>query len=498
SEEIYFLIILTGVVVASFQRFEWGVLFLMGELFIGHFGRLFTLDIGSFELTLRMAIFGVVLAAWVIQILSHGTTIHRSRVFSWIAVISGVIVWGVFRGWISGYPLAQIFADVNNYFYAFVAVFIYEAARCEHFFRRLFQIFTAAVLVMGTQTLLLLYLFTHQFSQWKAPLYHWTRRSGTGFIFAPEGLGGFHRIFFEGQIYMLVAFFLSAGVLIFWPNRKIVYHSITRLFFCREPDRENEAILDLRSFQKIWLLGWGSLTVILISMSRSFWLGGLFATIAMLIFLFTLLRWSVSRLARLCGVLFLGGIASLLAITLIVKIPFPTSDITAGVSTVDIFSKRTQNFKTEEASVSRFKLLDPLIARIREHPVLGSGFGTPVTYATRDARALANNPDGNYTTTTFEWGYLDTMTEVGVVGLSIFLLFYAWIARCAWRIFRSQSVSPMDRALAAGGALALLAVMATNVTTPYLNHPLGWGIVVWLMVYFNHNLSISYDQSHAS
>ena len=165
---------------------------------------------------------------------------------------------------------------------------------------------------------------------------------------------------------------------------------------------------------------------------------------------------------------------------------------------MDIFSKRTQNFKTEEASVSRFKLLDPLIARIREHPFLGSGFGTPVTYATRDARALANNPDGNYTTTTFEWGYLDTMTEVGVVGLSIFLLFYAWIARCAWRIFRSQSVSPMDRALAAGGALALLAVMATNVTTPYLNHPLGWGIVVWLMVYFNHNLSIYYDQSHAS
>lgn len=498
SEELYFWVILVAIIIAAFWRFEWGVLALMGELFIGHFGRLLTVDIGSFELTLRMAIFFIVCLAWVFHVLRGRSTMHRSGLFPWVVGIFAVIGWGVFRGWLSGYTPSQIFLDVNNYFYAFIVVFMMESARSARFFPRLFQIFSAAMLVMGVQTVLLLYIFTHQFSQWKTPLYLWTRRSGTGFIFSPEGLGGFHRVFFEGHVYMLLAFFLAAGVLIFWPNRQVVENSVRALWHRGNRSDAPAVRLEHRAFRKMWLLGWGSLTVILISMSRSFWLGALAALFVFFIFLLMSLRVPFMRVAQFVLILLSGGATSLLVITLIVKIPFPTSDITAGVGAVDIFSKRTQNFKTEEASASRFLLLSPLVDRIRERPILGSGFGTPVTYATRDPRALANNPDGKYTTTTFEWGYLDTMTEVGALGLLFLLIFYARIIRSAWQIFRKEWVSPLDRSLAAGGAFALLAVMATNVTTPYLNHPLGWGIVAWFTVYFHHILSLSSDSAYAS
>jgi hypothetical protein len=469
SEEVFFWLILVVSTVVTFRRFEWGVLLLMGELFIGHFGRLFAIDIGSFELTLRMALFAIVFVAWFFQSIAHPSNISSS-LFRWTLAALGVIGWGVVRGVLSGYPFMQIFLDANNYLYIFVIFFLLEAAHRQTFFDHLFQIFFAAVVVMSAKTLLLLYIFTHQFSQWKAPLYDWTRRAGIGFIFAPEGLGGFHRVFFEGHIFVVVAFFLILGIFIlFWQDR---------------PRERPKAV------RTLGMLGGVSLLVILISMSRSFWLGTAGTIMAMMLLMRSFFRWAPRTIAAFCGILLASGLLCLIAITVIVKIPFPTSDITVGVSTVDIFSERTKNLTSEEASASRFLLLKPLIERIRERPFFGSGFGTPVTYETRDPRAIANNPDGRYTTTVFEWGYLDTLTEVGIVGSVILMIFYLLILHSAWVILqRTTSVAPLDRALAIGGGFALLALFVIHVTTPYLNHPLGWGIVAWFAVTFHFILT---------
>ncbi|MDO8599317.1 MAG: hypothetical protein Q7S02_04365, partial [bacterium] len=73
-----------------------------------------------------------------------------------------------------------------------------------------------------------------------------------------------------------------------------------------------------------------------------------------------------------------------------------------------------------------------------------------------------------YTTTAFEWGYLDDLLERGLLGLLAELWF---LAALMYRSIREGG----DRAAL---GLGLLAVALVHVTSPYLNHPLGIGILL--------------------
>ena len=90
----------------------------------------------------------------------------------------------------------------------------------------------------------------------------------------------------------------------------------------------------------------------------------------------------------------------------------------------------------------------------------------------------AENPNGEIRTFAFEWGYLDLLLKLGLAGFLAYLWFVA-------KIFQKGFAVPQgDRLLAAGFLGGLTALAVLNVTTPYLNHPLGIGYLIFAFVSF--------------
>ena len=76
----------------------------------------------------------------------------------------------------------------------------------------------------------------------------------------------------------------------------------------------------------------------------------------------------------------------------------------------------------------------------------------------------------------FEWAYLDLIVKIGLVGLAAYVF---WLLRIAWQgVTAIRSAAGPDRGLMAGLLGGLTAVAVANVFTPFLNHPLGIGIVL--------------------
>jgi O-antigen ligase len=116
--------------------------------------------------------------------------------------------------------------------------------------------------------------------------------------------------------------------------------------------------------------------------------------------------------------------------------------------------------------------LSPLGAQIKKAPVFGSGFGTTLTFKSEDPRVTTVNPTGMYTTSAFEWGYLDITMKIGIVGLGIYLYLIWKIGTGLWKK-RADNYN-------LGLLLGLIALLVINIFSPYLNHPLGIGYLMIL------------------
>ena len=98
-----------------------------------------------------------------------------------------------------------------------------------------------------------------------------------------------------------------------------------------------------------------------------------------------------------------------------------------------------------------------------------SGFGSVVTYRTNDPRILSSSPNGLYTTYAFEWGWLDVWLKLGFLGLLAYIILFLKIITDGLKINKSLSLSL---------TVGLLVLMAVNIFSPYINHPLGIGYLV--------------------
>ena len=117
---------------------------------------------------------------------------------------------------------------------------------------------------------------------------------------------------------------------------------------------------------------------------------------------------------------------------------------------------------------NRINQFMPLAIQIKQNPVLGSGFGTQITYDSIDPRTR-----GQVTTSALELGWLDMAMEIGVLGVLLFLMICGYSVVLLW----------------GGGmnVLVIFSVLASLLTThtfsPFLNHPLGLGLILLLFVY---------------
>ncbi|MFA6454461.1 MAG: O-antigen ligase family protein, partial [Patescibacteria group bacterium] len=289
------------------------------------------------------------------------------------------------------------------------------------------------------------YIFSHSFNFFIPDLYLWVRRSGVGEI--TQVVPGFNRIFMQSHIFVLIGFFIL-------------------LFYLLKNLAEKHTALNKQSLK---LIGLASLllSIIIVSFSRSFWLGlaagGLSVWLAMIFKLKTKLKEFI-----VFNLLALAVIILSLALTFfIIKFPYPAP--AGDFNATNLLSDRATQITDEAGASSRWQLLPPLWQKIKAAPILGQGFGATVTYISSDPRVLSANLKGEYTTYAFEWGWLDVWLKLGIFGLLAYLALFAKLIFDGFKIGSYYSLS-----LAAG----LIVVLAVNIFSPYVNHPLGIGCLI--------------------
>ncbi|OGF21567.1 hypothetical protein A2316_03200 [Candidatus Falkowbacteria bacterium RIFOXYB2_FULL_38_15] len=444
-----FLTVLFLTLVLSLKKLEYGIYILLAELFVGSKGYLFYFDFGGTSVSLRIGLFLIIFSVWLYNRLKNKDLSLKLDKKWWI--LFAFIVWGFIWGVLRGNSFHNVFFDANGWVYFMLIFPILDVIKSKEQVENILQILTAAVSVIVVKTFFLLYIFSHQMESVARPLYRWLRKFLIGEITLMDN--GFHRIFFQSQIYVLIGFFIFLAILVWrWKDKD----SLKNFF------KEN---------WQLYLLTAGSFASVLISFSRSFWLGVVTGVVALFVFLL-IFRTSFKQFSKI--ILFgLSMIAcSLLLIWITFVFPFPKTDSSFSFSSM--FEDRLTDIN-EAAVRSRWDLLSPLGKAIVNHPIIGSGFGTTVTYKSSDPRALEINPTGEFTTYAFEWGYLDIWLKIGLAGLLVYLYLIWFMLKGEWVLSKENSSLG---ALNAGLFIGMIALLATSFFSPYLNHPLGIGYVM--------------------
>jgi len=495
--KVAFLTILFLTLVLSLKELEYGIYILLAELFVGSKGYLFYFDLGGTSVSLRIGLFLVILVVWSLKLIllsfrpkpalqlvadgaggvekSHTSPdsayeIPRQARDDKLTGLKGLfkkfkegdkltklygllfvfIAWGFIWGIIRDNSFRNVFFDANGWVYFMLIFPIIDVVKSKEQVENILQILTASVSIIVVKTFFLLYIFSHQMEPVARPLYRWLRKFLIGEITLMDN--GFHRIFFQSQIYVLIGFFIFLAILVWrWKDKDALKN-----FF-----KEN---------WRLYLLTAGSFASILISFSRSFWIGVVAGVVALFVFLL-IFKTSLKQFSKI--ILFgLSMIAcSLLLIWITFMFPLPKTDSSFSFSSM--FEDRLTDIN-EAAVRSRWDLLPPLGKAIVSHPIIGSGFGTTVTYKSSDPRAMEINPTGEFTTYAFEWGYLDIWLKIGLAGLLVYLYLIWLILKGDWVSIKKS----YSRALNAGLFIGMITLLATNFFSPYLNHPLGIGYIM--------------------
>ncbi len=425
------------------KRLIYGVGFELAELIFGSLaGKTLALSLFGFSLPLRYALFAVVGAVWLVRLLQG--RIRRptkNLVFALVALLA-MVGWGIVNGILHNIPLRDVFFDANAYLAMPMILFFFSAAENEADQKILLKILKNGSIALAIITIAALYFFSHQFyNPIGVFVYKWLRDSRIAEITALNG--GIYRVFIQSQIFCLFAFFYAT----------------------------------LRSEEKNNPWQWAILpaAALIISGSRSFALGIICAFAIWLIMSLALsfpLRkriWNIfSGITIKKIILITIGGAMIYGLFLFFPLPSPRNQ----TSFQDMLRSR-QVSDRDAATTSRWSLLKKLNEKIAEAPILGSGFGTTVTYQSADPRIISAT-GGTYTTNAFEWNYHDILIKTGLFGL----LAYAYLLFVIFSFLNKADTK--NRLWLIPTFFALLAI---NAVSPFLNHPLGIGCLALLLAF---------------
>jgi len=463
-----FFIILILALILSLHKLEYGLYVLLAELFIGSHGYLFSFS----GISIRIALFLIVMAVWLVKTLKPLNPLKSLKEYKYFWLLGIVVAWAFVWGMIRGNGFGAVFLDFNNWLYFLLILPIFSVGTGRDLSAQKFRQNILSLLIVCTawlfiKSIILFYLFSHSLAVIMGNTYRWARDTRVGEITSVAP--GIYRVFLQSQIYALISFFILL------PISNFPASPAGRQFLISNKI-QNKKLLNPYSLLLIPFLA-----TIIISFSRSYWVGlvaGLFIYLILLIIQKTR---ALDILRKFAKVLIIG-ITSLAVLFLVLYLPPRVPG--------DFFNfLSTRITSSEAASSSRLNQLKPLAVAIAKHPLIGSGFGTSVTYKSDDPRVVPTTAGGTgeFTTYAFEWGYLDMALKFGLAGLIVYLLFIYQILK---RLFSKQktinnkqekntySLLLTPYSLRTGFGLALIALLVVNIFSPYLNHPLGIGFII--------------------
>jgi len=534
--KIGFFIIVILTLIASLIKLEYGLWILFTELFIGSKGYLFFFEHQGIIISIRIALWLVVMAVWFVRVVSgwlkkkprlnfNFFQCNQCNQWFYFFILFIFIIWGVINGFLNHNEFNNIFFDFNGWLYFTLVFPVYSVLinrqgpfrntltrrgsiqgdaeiHNQHFditkyqseqitqrqyydttkyqsgvhatdspVNTILQIFTASIIWLSAKTFFLLFAFSHNMIGMTSELYRWVRVSGVGEITQMQG--GFYRIFFQSHIFVLIGLFVF---LMLCADRQSPIAPPLKLWAAR--GRETLTKQRGKLINYYLLLITILFSVILISFSRSFWVG-LFIGLLFyyfIILLFYKIGWR--KFITTNAILLLSAILSIALIIGTVKFPYPKP--AGGFATTELLSERASQITGEAGVSSRWTLLPELWNKIKQAPILGQGFGATVTYQSSDPRVLQSSPDGEYTTYAFEWGWLDVWLKLGFLGMAAYLFLLYKI--CVKGLMQNEKVKMNNDnekcKIILGLIVGLVVISVVSIFSPYMNHPLGIGYIV--------------------
>jgi O-antigen ligase len=445
------ILIFLAVLWLSRRSLSDGLALAMIELVIGSKGHL--LAVGG--VSVRILIFAAIMLVYLSLYLKADSRAKALAVFKdknyrpyWYLAIFVVI--GLVMALINHNGFVNIYSDINAWlFFILILPAAYVGATITpQETENLQAALTASLLWLATETLLILYIFSHNLVI-VPDFYLWLRHTGVAEITMMAG--NWPRIFLQSQIFSGWALIFAAGVVLAAQSWQAV-----------------------KKNWSLWLLSVGSISALILSMSRSFWVAFVLAFAALLVYLALKKNWQ--KLGRLAAFVGISLVLAAVLMIVIIKFPYPASDTSFST---EALTDRTSLDDNEAAVASRWSLLPALVKKIASDPWLGSGYGAPVTYISKDPRVLANNPSGSYTTYAFEWGYLGLWLKLGLFGL-ITYLYYLWFF-----FKKGFNLRENNNFWFWTSAVGILFLVLVNIFTPYLDYPLGIGYLIAVSVLLN-------------
>lgn len=452
---MFTVVVLMIVLLAACYRLQWGIAAVLAELVVGSQGYLLAIT-GPVAISLRLGLFAVVGLATLVWILrQRSIAVLHTRYWKWYLALVAVLGVAMLTAMWHGNTLGNIFLDANGYLFIAMVIPFTQALRSKADIQQVCLVMLAALTMLVVQTVAILFVFSHlaAFQYYLPELYRWLRDFRLAEITMQEN--HFTRVFFQSHLYVLFGFILASCS-----------------FILKYAVRWSAGLLGI------------TLTLIFVSYSRSFWV----ATILVLGSL-CILAYRQRRHWSFIGTTLLSMAIGYVVVLGIINLPLFGSG--AAVNIGDLLTDRTKDATTDIGGGSRMALLWPLAKAATEHPLLGSGFGTEVTYATKDPRALATNPTGLYTTYAFEWGYLDLWLKLGLVGTVLYLSIIGALVTRLWYQQRAATLLT-DRVYLLTAAVGTVALGIVHLLTPYLNHPLGIGWIILVT-----SIASVYDRSQS-
>ncbi len=408
----------------------------LAEIFWGSLGHSFDYNV----ISTRLLIFVLVLLIFVIKNIGQLKKIKilkdKALLRLYLFLLFFILVTAI-AGYYNSYDLRKVFFDANAYIYLLYLPVWYQVYD-KKYLGNIFNMLKAAALIITIKTLILLNIFSQDYKFLDIDsIYKWVRDTRTGEITPFKD--SFFRIFMQSQFYLILAWF--------W------------LFLKQMKDFKNR-----NSFILLAIIS----AALLVSLSRSFWLG-IFVGL-----LFVVVNIFIYQKKRISFYIFLSlatvGIAGILLVQVFYNLPI--------YKNINIFTQRTTSV-TEPAANTRSQLWSPMWQVIKERPVIGHGFGKQITYQSSDPRIKnIDNPEGWTTTYAFEWGWMDQLVKGGTI---LVLLFVIWLIQLYYRAYLKMAINPV---LSLALTATLTSLLIIHIFTPYINHPLGLSFLMLISIIF--------------
>jgi len=333
-------------------------------------------------------------------------------------------------------PAISWFYDFNGWLFFLLMPVVFAVFDKFEKVKEFFALFFAAIVFLSVKTIYLFIIFTYGLPGFIDPVYQWLRNAHLAEVtFIAQNL---HRIFMQSQVFLLAGFFVALALLFL--NKQF---GLKRKF--------------------LWLIIFLSATALLASLSRSYWVGWFGGTVFIFGYSFLRIKIPANEIFK-----------KVISLIIVFALSLVFLQFVSGNFVQIALGWRINQAQSDSAGQSRLQQLEPLKLKIAEHPVLGSGFGLLASYRSSDPRVLKTNPNGLYTTSAFEWGYLDIWLKMGLAGLLAYLVLIVKIG------LTGLNKGPLGIGLTA----SLIALVFTSIFSPYLNHPLGIGFLLMISAIF--------------